>query len=333
MVSAYEILEVKKTATQDEIKSSYRRLAKKYHPDVNPGNKEYESKFKEIASAYEQIGTKEKRDTYDRSFLENPKVDYYDFGSEFTTNFASRMNSIFSKSVAGKIDDIIIFLDVSLEEINKKPVKQIKFSRISLCNSCRSNPDIKLYQCEQCFGTGAVKERYTSFLGVQTRIIKCKKCNGRGQIQKNNTCECFGTGMVKENHSITFKFPDFNSNQFKNGLEFKNVGNNNWDKERGKVVVKFIEKKHQRFTRQELDLYSTQRESLRLLILGGEIQVKSLDSTLKIKVEPNSEGTVYRLKGKGLLGGDLYVTLEALVPKINELSEEQLRFLDSLYDS
>lgn len=347
----YEVLGVKRESSDQEIKSAYRKLAMKYHPDRNPGNKEAEEHFKEAAEAYSILGDREKRSMYDRfghsgvsgssggpGFNPDLFADFSDilgnffFGDFFGGGGTSRRRR--SGPVRGA--DLQYHLEITLEEAISGAEKQIIFSRLDSCSSCNgtgSPSNEGRITCPTCNGYGQV--RYNQ--GFVTIARSCPQCAGSGQILKDACKKCGGAGRVETEKMISVKIPA--GVDTGNRLKIKGEGESGI---RGGgqgdlyVLVEVLE--HKFYKRRNYDLFSEQDISMLQAALGDMITVKTPDGTEKVKiVEGTQPGTVITLRGKGVPyvnsygRGDLHVQLNVKVP--SSWSNQERKLLKELAKS
>lgn len=321
----YEILGVPRTATIEEIKSAYRKLAMKYHPDRNPGDKEAEEKFKEAAEAYEVLSDPEKRERYDRFGHEGLRsgYDYHtyttvdDIFSAFSDIFGGFGGSIFdeffgtgtrshrrrSVSIGERGSDLRIRLPLTLEEIATGVEKTIKLKKFVTCSECNGSGAQKgsgYRTCPTCNGTGEIRHVSRSFFGQFINISTCSTCGGSGRIVAEKCPVCNGEGRVSGEDTITVKIPA--------GVEDGNYiplqGKGNAGKrggEPGDLIIVIEEKKHDYFERHRDDVYYNLLISFPEAVLGTKVVVPTLYGEETIKIEPGTQpGTRIKLSGKGI---------------------------------
>lgn len=341
----YEVLGLSKGASAEEIKKAYRKLAVKYHPDKNPGDKEAEEKFKEAAEAYSVLSDPDKKARYDQfghAGVEGAGPDFSNgfgdlndilnemFGGAFSGGFGGfsgfgggRSNQRQQKVYRGR--DIRVRVRLTLEEIAKGVEKEISIEKSVPCHDCggrgaKSSSDIKT--CPACHGTGQVQRVVNTFLGQTVTYSTCQQCGGEGKIISNPCRTCGGSGLVRKRETIKVKIPagveaGMQLTLHGEGHAAKNNGVN------GDLLVVIEEQEHPNFKREGNNLFYTKIISIPEAILGGDVEIPGIDGTYKIKVEPGTQsGTVVRLKGRGLPTvngyggtGDLYVKLVVWIPK------------------
>ena len=354
----YEVLGVDKSASADEIKKAYRKLAIKYHPDKNPGNKEAEEKFKEAAEAYSVLSDADKKAKYDQ--FGHAGVD--GAGPDFSGGFGNLndiLNDLFGGAFGGGFGggfggfggfgggqrrervyrgrDIRVRVKLTLEEIARGVEKEISIEKNVPCPDCggrgaRNSSDIKT--CPACNGTGQMQRVVNSFLGQTVTYSTCQQCGGEGKIISNPCHTCNGTGLVRQRETIKVKIPagveaGMQMTVQGEGHAAKNNGIN------GDLLVVIEEQEHPDFRREGSNLLYTKVISVVDAMLGCEVEIPCLDGKQKIKVEPGTQsGTVTRLRGKGLPSvnsygtGDLYVKIAVWIPK--KLTKEEKALFESM---
>ena len=354
----YEVLGVDKNATADDIKRAYRKLAVKYHPDKNPGNKEAEEKFKEAAEAYSVLSDSDKKMKYDQ--FGHAGVD--GAGPDFSGGFGNLndiLNDLFGGAFGGGFGgfggfgggfgggqrrervyrgrDIRVRVKLTLEEIAKGVEKEISFEKNGPCPVCggrgaRNSSDVKT--CPACNGTGQVQRVVNSFLGQTVTYSTCQQCGGEGKIISNPCHTCNGTGLVRQRETIKVKIPagveaGMQMTVQGEGHAAKNNGIN------GDLLVVIEEQEHPDFRREGSNLLYTKVISIVDAMLGCEVEIPCLDGKYKVKVEPGTQsGTVVRLRGKGLPSvnsygtGDLYVKIAVWIPK--KLTKDEKALFESM---
>lgn len=354
----YEVLGVGKNASADEIKKAYRKLAVKYHPDKNPGNKEAEEKFKEAAEAYSVLSDADKKAKYDQFGHAGVEGAGPDFSGGFG-NLNDILNDLFGGGFGGfgggfggfggfggggrrqervyKGRDIRVRARLTLEEIAKGVEKEISIEKNVPCPECggkgaKNSSDIKT--CPACNGTGQVQRVVNTFLGQSISYSTCQQCGGEGKIITNPCPKCGGSGLVRQRETIKVKIPA----GVESGMQLTVQGEGHAAKNNGingdlLVVIEEIE--HPLFKREGTNLFHTAIISVMDAMLGCEITVPCLDGNQKIKVEAGTQsGKVVKLRGKGLPSlngygtGDLYVKLAVWIPK--KLTKEEKALFESL---
>ncbi len=356
----YEVLGVGKDASADEIKKAYRKLAVKYHPDKNPGDKEAEEKFKEAAEAYSILSDPDKKARYDQfghAGVEGAGPDFsggvyilYDILKDF---FVSAFGGGFGGGFGGfggfgggqrqqqrvyRGRDIRVRVKLTLEEIAKGVEKEITIEKSVPCTDCngkgaRNSSDIKT--CPACNGTGQVQRVVNSFLGQTISYSTCQQCGGEGKIISNPCKSCGGTGLVRKRETIKVRIPA----GVEAGMQLTLQGQGHAAKNNGingDLLVVIEEVEHKDLKREGNNLFYTKIISLPEAILGGDVEIPGIDGTYKIKVDPGTQsGTVVKLKGRGLPTvngyggtGDLYVKIAVWIPR--KLEKEDKAVIESL---
>ena len=354
----YEVLGVQKGASAEEIKKAYRKLAVKYHPDKNPGNKEAEEKFKEAAEAYSVLSDETKKARYDQ--FGHAGVD--GAGPDFSGGFGNLndiLNDLFGGGFGGfsgfggfgggfgggqrqqrvhRGRDIRVRVKLTLEEIAHGVEKEISIEKSVPCPDCggrgaKNSSDIKT--CPACNGTGQVQRVVNSFLGQTVTYSTCQQCGGEGKIISNPCRTCNGTGLVRQRETIKVKIPA----GVEAGMQLTIQGEGHAAKNNGingDLLVVIEEQEHKDLKREGNNLFYTKVVSITDAILGADVEVPCIDGTVKVKVEPGTQsGTVVRLRGKGLPTvngyggvGDLYVKIAVWIPK--KLNRDEKEIVESL---
>lgn len=352
----YSILGVDKNASEDEIKSAYRRLAKKYHPDLNK-TEEAANKFKEINEAYEVLGDPNKRANYDQfgSAEGNPfgaGGSSGGFGDFFGGNggFSDIFSDIFSAFGGGartggrtlqKGEDIEISMNLTFEEACFGVEKNITIGKIEKCSQCNgtgAKNGREFTTCTNCQGTGRVRYQQNTMFGTTIRESVCPKCEGTGKIVKEKCDVCSGKGYKRAQKTVKVKIPA----GIDNGQTLRMRGEGNAplrDGINGDLNIHISVASHNILTRRENDLFLDLYLPFTTMLLGGKVDVPTLNGNYSLNIpELTPSGTVMRLKGKGvkLLNkdkyGDLLVTLKAECPKsLNKQTKEMLQNLANNY--
>lgn len=354
----YEILGVSKDASEDEIKSAYRRLAKKYHPDLNK-TEEAASKFKEINEAYEVLGDSKKRANYDQfgSADGNPfgadgnaGGGFGDFFGGGAGGFGDIFGDIFSafgggtrggSRVSQQGEDINLAMNLTFEEACFGVEKDITVGKIEQCASCHgtgAKNGSEFTTCSQCGGSGRVRMQERTIFGVSIREGACPKCNGTGKIIKEKCDDCMGKGYRKINKQIHVKFPA----GIDNGQTLRMRGEGNAPTSgagvNGDLNIKVSVGSHRVLVRKGYDLTMDLYVPFTTALLGGKIEIPSLEGKYELKIpERTISGTVLRVKNKGVQNlnsknrGDLLVTIKAEMP--SSLSKDEKSAIESLANS
>ena len=354
----YEVLGVSKSASEDEIKKAYRSLAKKYHPDMNPGDKEAEVKFKEVNEAYGVLSDSDKRSKYDQfghnAFDPSSGGGYGGFGGfggfggadiDFGDIFSSFFGGGSTRSRANAPvdgDDILARVSVTFEEAAFGCKKEVNFSRIETCPDCHGSGAEKsedIETCSHCRGSGRISVRQQTMLGYMQTQRPCPDCNGRGKIIKSPCKNCNGKGRIKINKKLEVNIPsgiDDRQNIILRGQG--SAGFNGGTS--GDLIIEVQVKEHKIFERRGNNIYCEIPVTFAEATLGAEIEVPILgDETESFKIpEGTQSGSSFTLKNKGIPDintkrkGDMVITVAIETPKnLNSKQKELLRaFAESL---
>lgn len=358
----YEVLGVAKTATDDELKKAYRKLAKKWHPDANPDNKkEAEEKFKEISEAYEILSNPQKRKMYDQFGHEGPQGfggagngGYYSYSGGFDGfdgfgDFSDIFSSIFgggagfggratnarAKNAPRKGRDIKYTVDVTFEEAYKGVKKETTIAREEICPTCNGNkakPGTKAATCKVCHGTGTVTQSVRTILGQMQTTKTCPTCGGEGTIIEEKCTECKGRGKIRKAVKVTVDIPEGISDGQAVVLRGEgDPGINGGPK--GDLYIVVTVRRHKIFTRQGENVHCEIPITYTQATLGAELEIPMVDGTVeKYKIpEGTPTGTKFTIKNKGFKSvngnwrGDFIFTVTVQIPK--KLTNEQRELL------
>jgi molecular chaperone DnaJ len=343
----YEVLGVGRTASDQEIKSAYRRLAVRYHPDKNPGDTEAEDKFKEAAEAYSVLSVAEQRARYDRfghagvssgvgagwgapgfGGIEDILGDLFGFGDVFG---AGRTGA--RRSSAQRGADLRYDLEISLEEAAEGMTAQLRIPRLENCDQCKgtgTKGGTQPETCQTCGGAGQVRYQQGFFSVART----CGTCRGAGRIIKSPCLKCKGSGRTEREKGLEVKIPA----GVETGSRLRVMGEGETGSQgggAGDLYVVIHVKEHEQFERQGSNLYSSVPVTFAQAALGAEVPVKTLSNPQQLKIPAGTQtGTVFRIKGQGvpILGGrgrgDLFVAVTVITP--TTLTREQRRLLEQL---
>lgn len=336
----YEVLGVKKDASQDEIKKAYRRLARKYHPDLNPGDKTAEQKFKEINEAYEVLGDSKKRAEYDQ-FGKIPPFEAFegfrpfDFGfGGFEDMFSDLFGMRKSEEMPIRGSDLVTRLDITLEEAYRGATKPITITKEIPCSICNGTGAEASQACSKCRGTGAIQQGRGFFRLTQT----CPACRGRGNIITKVCKSCRGSGVTVITETIKIKIPpgaDTGSRLKLTGMGGAGIKGG----PPGNLYVELTIRPHSTFKRDGDDIYVEVPVTIGEAVLGGKINVPTLDGYATMTLPPGTDsGKKFKLKGKGIpnpktrTNGDEYVTIKIVVPKtVTNKVKEALQEMEKAY--
>lgn len=354
----YEVLGVEKTASDADIKKAFRKLARKYHPDVNPGDKEAEEKFKEINEAYDVLSNAEKRQQYDQFGHDAPNfggaggfggfsggfsgggADFGDLGDIFNMFFGGGGGAGAQANGPRQGADLRYDLTLNFEDAVFGCKKTITVDRWVTCTTCGGSgakPGTSAETCSRCHGTGRVISMQQTPLGRMQTQTTCPDCGGTGKIIKEKCPDCGGTGRKRESKSLEVNIPA----GVDNGTRLRMAGEGEAGENGGPAGDLFIYirvRPHEIFTRDDTDIYMEQRINVAQAALGDEIEVPTLEGRIKFTIPAGVQnGARFRLKGKGVKGmrgygkGDQYVTVIVETPK--NLTEEQRKLFSQLADT
>ena len=355
----YEVLGVDRNADDAALKKAYRALAKKYHPDMNPGDKEAEKKFKEASEAYAVLSDAEKRRQYDQfghAAFEGGAggagggFGGFDFnGADFGDIFGDILEDLFGggrrggragngpmqganirKGVRITFEEAVFGCEKELEVVIKDPC--------TTCNGTGAKPGTSPATCPKCGGKGQVVYTSQSFFGTVQNVQTCPDCHGTGKIIKEKCSDCAGTGYVASKKTIQVSIPAGIDNGQSIRIRGKGEPGTNGGP-RGDLLVEVTVSRHPVFGRQDMHIFSTAPISFAQAALGGDVRIKTVDGDVLYNVKPGTKtDTKVRLKGKGVpslrnkqVRGDHYVTLVIQTPeKLSAEAKEALRKFDAL---
>jgi molecular chaperone DnaJ len=347
----YDVLEISKTSSAEDIKKAYRKAAIKYHPDKNPGDKASEEKFKEVAEAYEVLSDITKKQNYDR-FGHNANNQNQGFGggmnmndifsqfgdvfggSGFHTNFGGQQQ----RKRVNRGSDLRVHLKLTLEEIAEGVEKKIKVNKYVACKPCNGSGEKdknSSTNCTTCKGKGNVTHNVQTAFGTMQSTNVCPRCNGSGKMILHKCASCDGNGIIKSDETITVTIPK----GVAHGMQLSMSGNGNVGANggiAGDFIILIEEIEHPHFKRDGTNLYYTHLISIPDAILGSEIEVPTINGKVKLKVDAGTQsGKVLRLKGKGLpdvnysnVVGDIFITINLYTPQ--NLTTEEKNIVEQL---
>lgn len=348
----YDVLGVSKTATADELKKAYRKLARQYHPDVNKDNPEAAEKFKECSEAYSVLSDETKRSQYDQfghAAFENGggpgaggfsgfggsggMEDIFDmfFGGQGRGGFGTRR----SKSGPQRGADLRLDLEITFEEAAFGVEKEVRLNREDTCEHCQGSgaePGSEIEVCPDCHGTGEIQFTQNTMFGQMVNVRPCSRCHGQGRITKNPCKACGGDGRIKKEKKLKVKIPagvDTDSRLRVSGEGEAGLRGGG----KGDLYVYLYVKPHKFFERDGTTVLCEIPINIVQATLGAEIKVPTLDGQVVMKVpEGTQPGKVLRLKGKGIASlrngvrGDQLVTIKVVVPsKLNDKQKDALK--------
>lgn len=350
----YEVLGVSKSASDDEIKKAYRQLAKKYHPDMNPGDKEAEAKFKEASEAYAVLSDPDKKRQYDQfghaAFEQGGGAGGFDFnmndmGDIFGDIFGDLFGGGRSRQRANngpmKGANLRTSIRITFEEAVFGTEKELELNLKDPCEKCRgtgAKPGTSAETCKKCNGSGQVTVTQQSLFGMVRQVRPCSDCNGSGKIIREKCPDCYGSGYITKKKKIQVSIPagidDGQSIRIRDKGEPGINGG-----ERGDLLVEVTVSGHPIFQREGFDIYSSAPLPFTTAALGGDVRITTVDGDVLYTVKPGTQtDTKVRLRGKGVpslrnkqVRGDHYVNLIVQVP--TKLTNEQKELIKKLDDS
>ncbi len=350
----YEILEITKSASADEIKKAYRKMAIKFHPDKNPGDKASEEKFKEAAEAYEILSNGDKKARYDQyghagvgSNAGFGGGGHGGFGGMNMDDIFSQFGDIFGGHFGGgggrggrrvnRGSNLRVKVKLTLEEIANGVEKKIKVNKFVGCKPCRgtgAQDGSAMNTCSTCRGTGQVVRMTQTILGTMQTASTCPSCGGEGQTITDKCKSCHGEGIVREEEVISINIPA----GVAEGMQLSVAGRGNMGARggvAGDLIVVVEETEHEYLKRDGLHLFYDHYISFTDAALGIQVEVPTIDGKAKIKIDPGTQsGKVLRLKGKGLPDinsysrGDILVNINVWTPQ--QLTKEEKKILEDL---
>ena len=356
----YEILEVSKTATKDEIKKAYRKKAIQYHPDKNPDNKGAEEKFKEAAEAYEVLSDDNKRSRYDQfghagvngggasgggGFGGGMSMD--DIFSQFGDIFGGGFSGFSGFSGGGgrgqrvnRGTDLRVKVKLNLQEMATGVEKKIKVKKYVTCKSCNgtgAENSSSYSTCSTCKGSGQQTRVVNTMLGPMQTVSTCGACGGEGKIITNKCKQCNGEGITKDEEIISINIPA----GVAEGMQLSLSGKGNAARRggvNGDLLIAIEEEPHPELLRDQNDVIYNLLLSFPMAAMGGSVEIPTIEGRAKIKIDPGTQpGKVLRLRNKGFPSingygtGDLLVNISVYVPE--NLSKEEKNTLEDLEKS
>ena len=352
----YEVLGVQKGASEEEIKKAYKKMARKYHPDLNPGDKDAEEKFKEVNEAYEVLSDSEKKARYDQFGFAgvDPNFgaggggwgggaggagfDFGDLGDIFGSFFGGGFGGGQTRrnpNAPQRGESIRMNLTISFEEAAFGCEKELELDRYESCETCRGSgaaPGTSPETCPDCGGSGVVQTRRQTPMGVFASTAPCSRCGGRGKIIKEPCKDCRGSGMVRRRRKIQASVPA----GIDNGQTISIRGQGHAGKNggpAGDLLVTITVRPHELFRREGTSVLCEAPITFPQAVLGAELEIPTIDGKVKYDIpEGTQSGTTFRLKGKGIPAlngrgrGDQYVTVYIETPRnLNREQKEALK--------
>ena len=349
----YEVLGVQKGATEEEIKKAYKKMARKYHPDLNPGDKDAEEKFKEVNEAYEVLSDSEKKARYDQfgfagvdpnfgagggGYGGGAGFDFGDLGDIFGSFFGGGFGGGQTRrnpNAPQRGESIRMNLTISFEEAAFGCEKELTVDRYESCETCRGSgaaPGTSPETCPDCGGSGVVQTRRQTPMGVFASTAPCSRCGGRGKIIKEPCKDCRGSGMVRRRRKIQASVPA----GIDNGQTISIRGQGHAGKNggpAGDLLVTITVRPHELFRREGTSVLCEAPITFPQAVLGAELEIPTIDGKVKYDIpEGTQSGTTFRLKGKGIPAlngrgrGDQYVTVYIETPRnLNREQKEALK--------
>lgn len=353
----YETLGVDRSASEAEIKSAFRKLAKKYHPDVSK-EPDAEAKFKEVQEAYEVLGDESKRKTYDQfgsaAFDNNAGGNPYGNYGGFNTsgfgfddiNLDDILSGVFGGSFGGrsrnsnrprKGEDVLYRMKLSFRDAVFGCKKDITLDLLEKCDTCNGKGGFHEKKCSTCSGTGRVRRQQNSLFGSFVSETVCPDCNGTGVTFENRCTDCKGKGYVKKHKTISITVPEGVDTGSQLRIKGKGEAGINGG-ENGDIYVEFIVEEDELFQRNDHDLYMRLPINFAEAILGCEKEVPILDGNIILKIPSFSQNNdKLRIKGRGVpydgsnRQGDLYIILDIVMP--TKIDRKQKELLEELSNS
>jgi molecular chaperone DnaJ len=358
----YEVLEVSKSATPEEIKKAYRKKALKYHPDKNPGDKESENKFKEAAEAYEVLRDPNKKQRYDQFGHAGMKggagaggdfggfSDIEDIFSAFGDIFGGHFGGFGGFGSGGgrgqggrrvaRGSDLRVKVKLNLKEIvngTEKKIKVKKYVQCQHCNGTGAKNGSSYSNCSTCHGSGRVTRVTNTLLGQMQTASTCPSCHGEGQIITDKCSHCAGEGVMRDEEVINVKIPA----GVGEGMQMNVTGKGNAARRggiNGDLLVVITEEEHPQLVRDGNNLIYNLFLSFPEITLGTTAEIPTVESKVKVKIEPATQPEkILRLRGKGLPDvngygkGDLLVRVHVWIPR--KLSDDDKKMLEKLQES
>ncbi len=348
----YSVLGVERNATDPDIKRAYRKLAQKYHPDVNKGDADAELKFKEVNLAYEVLSDKKKRTQYDQFGAAGgpggaggfPGGGFAGFDpSDFGGNFADIFETFFGGAAPGATrakrggpqpgNDIETALSLKFEEAVFGVEKELELTKADTCPHCKgkgAEPGTSLVSCNECQGTGQIRSTRQTILGQVQTVRTCSTCEGLGQTPEKKCAKCHGQMRTRQKSRVTVKIPS----GIENGATIRLQGKGEAGTHHGKYGDLYLHiqvKPHPKFERHGYDVYSIEKIHLVQAVLGDTISIETVHGKVDLKIPTGTQSEqTFKVKGHGVPHvrgtgkGDHYVKIEVEIPKKLSRREKEL---------
>jgi molecular chaperone DnaJ len=351
----YEVLGVSKSASQEEIKKAYRKVAMQFHPDRNPGDKAAEEKFKEAAEAYEVLNDADKKAQYDRfghNAFGQGRSGGFNGGGMNMDDIFSQFGDIFGEDSFGSFfgggrgrgqargtrgSNLRVKIKMNYEEVAKGANKTIKIKKYVRCSTCQGNgakDKNSVQTCATCNGSGQVKRVQNTFLGQMQTVTTCPTCSGEGTTVTNKCISCKGEGRVYGEETVSIDIPA----GVQEGMQLSISGKGNAGERgggNGDLIVLIEEETHPQLHRDGLNVAFDLHISFPDAVFGTQIEVPTIDGRAKIKIPPGTQsGKIFRLKGKGFPQinsyekGDQLIHINVWTPQ--NISSEEKTILEKL---
>ena len=355
----YEVLGVDKSASANDIKKAYRRLAMQYHPDKNPGNKEAEEKFKEAAEAYSVLSDADKKARYDQyghagmdgaggfGGFNGQGMDINDIFSMFGDIFGGGFGGGFSGFGGGgsqqaprhRGTDLRVKVKLNLQEISEGVTKKFKLKKYVTCPHCNGTgaEGNAMDTCPECKGSGRTVRTMRTPFGIMNSETVCNRCGGEGKIIKNKCPHCHGDGIVMGEEVVEVQIPA----GVAEGMQLSMRGKGNAAKRNGiagSLLIQIEEEKHPQLIRDEKDLIYNLLLDIPTATLGGTVEIPTIKENVKLTIEPGTQpGKALRLRGKGLPmlneygKGDIIVNVSVYIPET--LTKDEKKTIEAFKES
>ena len=352
----YKSLGIEKGASAEEIKSAYKKLARKYHPDINKESGA-EEKFKEINEAYQVLSDPQKKSNYDQfgsadfggqgfgggqgggfsgfsGFSSGQGFGGFDDLGDVFDMFFGGGSSRSKERTRNRGSDIELLTEISFEEAVFGVEKEISYSLMDRCDECQGKGGTNLKKCSDCGGSGYVNKMTRTILGSFAQKTVCSKCKGKGEVPENICRKCGGSGKTRQTKRLKVKIPA----GVNHGSAIRIAGAGEGGEENGDLYLRIKVREHDEFEREGYDIYSEVMISYSSAVLGDNIEVNTIDGKVKLNIPAGTMShTQFKLRGKGVphpnnnrTRGDQYITVKIEVPK--KISREEKAILEKLKD-